>query len=91
MAYVAAPVLGRPDVAAAGKLNIVAAGAETPSTACSRLRRDRPEDLARRFAPQQANVLKLAANFMLASAVETLGEAAALVTGHGIDRTHSST
>jgi len=34
--------------------------------------------------PQQANVMKLAANFMLAAAVETLGEAATLVTGHGV-------
>jgi len=35
--------------------------------------------------PQHANVLKLAANFMLASAIESFGEAAALVSGHGIE------
>jgi 3-hydroxyisobutyrate dehydrogenase-like beta-hydroxyacid dehydrogenase len=29
-------------------------------------------------------VMKLAANFMIASAVETLGEAASLLTGHGV-------
>ena len=34
--------------------------------------------------PQQANVVKLAANFMLASAVESLGEASALLGGHGV-------
>jgi 3-hydroxyisobutyrate dehydrogenase-like beta-hydroxyacid dehydrogenase len=32
IAYIAAPVMGRPDVAAAGKLNILAAGDPTVST-----------------------------------------------------------
>ncbi|MDR5737255.1 MULTISPECIES: NAD(P)-dependent oxidoreductase [unclassified Caballeronia] len=86
VAYVAAPVLGRPDVAAAGKLNILAAGADAD------IDRVQPvlDALGQKTwrvgqAPQHANVLKLAANFMLASAIETVGEAAALVTGHGIE------
>ena len=86
VAYVAAPVLGRPDVAAAGKLNILAAGA---SDAIDRVQPvfDAIGQKTWRIGdtPQHANVLKLAANFMLASAIETLGEAAALVSGHGID------
>ncbi len=84
--YVAAPVLGRPDVAAAGELNILAAGA--------------PADLERvqglfdvigkktwRFGerPAQANVVKLAMNFMLAAAIESMGEAAALASGYAIE------
>lgn len=83
--YVAAPVLGRPDAARAAKLTIVAAGAPEAI--------DRVQPLFDVIgqktwrigtSPQQANVMKLAANFMLASAVETLGEAAALLAGHGV-------
>ncbi|MBN3849266.1 NAD(P)-dependent oxidoreductase [Paraburkholderia sp. Ac-20342] len=83
--YVAAPVLGRSDVAAAGKLTIVAGG---PAESIDRLQ---PifDVLGQKTwsigsLPQQANVMKLAANFMLGAAIETLGEAAALVTGHGL-------
>jgi hypothetical protein len=83
--YVAAPVMGRPDVAAAGKLTIVAAG---PAEAIDRVQPvfDSIGQKTWRISslPQQANVVKLAANFMLASAVETLGEASALLGGHGV-------
>ncbi|WP_081868142.1 NAD(P)-dependent oxidoreductase [Caballeronia glathei] len=87
VAYVAAPVLGRPDVAAAGKLNIFAAG---PGEAIDRVQPvlDAIGQKTWRVGttPQHANVLKLAVNFMLASAIETFGEAAAMVSGHGIDQ-----
>jgi 3-hydroxyisobutyrate dehydrogenase-like beta-hydroxyacid dehydrogenase len=83
--YVAAPVLGRPDVAAAGKLTIVAGG---PAESIDRLQPifDVLGQKTWRIGslPQQANVMKLAANFMLGAAIESLGEAAALVTGHGV-------
>jgi 3-hydroxyisobutyrate dehydrogenase-like beta-hydroxyacid dehydrogenase len=83
--YVAAPVLGRPDVARAGKLTIVAAG---PAEAIDRMQPifDAVGQKTWRIGslPQQASVMKLAANFMLASAIETLGEASALLTGHGV-------
>ncbi|MBB5445967.1 MULTISPECIES: NAD(P)-dependent oxidoreductase [unclassified Paraburkholderia] len=83
--YVAAPVLGRPDVAAAGKLTIVAGG---PAESIDRIQPifDALGQKTWRIGslPQQANVMKLAANFMLGAAIETLGEAAALVTGHGL-------
>ncbi|WP_090535253.1 NAD(P)-dependent oxidoreductase [Paraburkholderia sartisoli] len=83
--YVAAPVLGRPDVAAAGKLTIVAAG---PAEAIDLVQPvfDAIGQKTWRIGslPQQANVMKLAVNFMLASAVETLGEASTLLTGHGV-------
>ncbi len=48
VAYVAAPVLGRPDVAAAGKLNILAAGGCRHRPRAAGVRCARPEDLARR-------------------------------------------
>lgn len=83
--YVAAPVLGRPDVAAAGKLTIVAGG---PAESIDRVQPifDVIGQKTWRIGslPQQANVMKLAANFMLGAAVETLGEAATTVTGHGV-------
>jgi 3-hydroxyisobutyrate dehydrogenase-like beta-hydroxyacid dehydrogenase len=83
--YVAAPVLGRPDVAAAGKLTIVAGG---PAESIDRIQPifDVIGQKTWRIGslPQQANVMKLAANFMLGAAIETLGEAAALVMGHGL-------
>lgn len=86
--YVAAPVMGRPDVAAAGKLTIMAAG---PAEAIDRVQPvfDAIGQKTWRLGslPQHANVVKLAANFTLASAVETLGEASALLAGHGVAMT----
>ena len=86
--YVAAPVMGRPDVAAAGKLTIIAAG---PAEAVHRVQ---PvfDVIGQKTChigslPQQANVIKLAANFALASAIETLGEATSLLAGHGVAMT----
>lgn len=83
--YVAAPVLGRPDAAQAAKLTIIAGG---PAEAIDHVQPlfDVIGQKTWRIGslPQQANVMKLAANFMLASAVETLGEASALLSGHGV-------
>jgi 3-hydroxyisobutyrate dehydrogenase-like beta-hydroxyacid dehydrogenase len=85
VAYVAAPVFGRPDVAAAGKLNILAAG--EPAA----VERVRPllEAMGSRIwplgeAPERANVAKIAGNFMLAAAIESMAEASALARAHGI-------
>ena len=83
--YVAAPVLGRPDVAAAAKLTIIAA---CPAEAIDRVQPifDAIGQKTWRIGslPEQANVIKLAANFTLAAAVETLGEAASLLSAHGV-------
>lgn len=87
VAYVAAPVLGRPDVAAAGQLNVLVAGAPEAVAKAT--------PLLNLFAKQvwpfgdkasRANVVKLAVNFSLASMIETLGEAGALTEGYGIGR-----
>lgn len=86
LAYVAAPVMGRPDVAAAGELNILAAGD------AAHIRRVQPLLDAMGKAtwvigstPHQANVAKLAANFMLASAIEAMAESIALARRHDVD------
>ena len=85
LGYVAAPVFGRPDMAAAAKLNIVVAG--RPSV----IERVRPllEVLGSRLWPvgddaERANVVKLAGNFMLAAAIESMAEASALTRAHGV-------
>lgn len=83
--YVSAPVLGRIEVAEAGNLNILASG---------------PDELLERVAPlfdamgtrtwhlgdrpEQAVIAKISANFMIASAIEALGEATALAEAHGV-------
>lgn len=86
LSYVAAPVLGRPDVAAAGQLNALCAGAPDA------VARVRPllEEFTRGVwplgdDPVRANVVKLACNFSLASMIETLGEAGALVAAYGVE------
>jgi 3-hydroxyisobutyrate dehydrogenase-like beta-hydroxyacid dehydrogenase len=84
--YVSAPVLGRPDVAAAGKLTVLAAGPREAIEAVRPLLETVGQKvccLGDRAA--QANVMKLAVNFMLAAAIESMGEAAALTAGYGIE------
>ncbi len=85
--YVSAPVFGRPEAASAAKLFVIAAG--------------RPEVLQplsalfdaigqRTFVvselPHTANLVKLSGNFLIASVIESVGEAVALVGKAGVDR-----
>ncbi|PBC70784.1 3-hydroxyisobutyrate dehydrogenase-like beta-hydroxyacid dehydrogenase [Streptomyces sp. TLI_235] len=83
--YVAAPVLGRGEVAAAGNLAILAAGP------AARLDQVAPlfEAMGRRTwrlgdRPEIANTAKICANFMLVSAIEALSEATALGEASGL-------
>jgi 3-hydroxyisobutyrate dehydrogenase-like beta-hydroxyacid dehydrogenase len=84
---VAAPVFGRPDAAAEAKLFIVAAGAADaiakvePLLAAMGQRTFRIGE-----RPSAANLVKLSGNFLIASVIESLGEAMALVAKAGIDR-----
>lgn len=85
--FVAAPVFGRPDVAAAGNLFVVAAGAPTAVEAATPLF----DAICQRAfvvsdTPKAANLVKLSGNFLLASVIESLGEAVALVAKAGLDR-----
>src|SRR5574337_234457 len=85
-AYVAAPVFGRPEAAASAKLFIVAAGEEDT---ISRLKPLFDAMGQKTFVvgskPSEANVVKLSGNFLLASIIESLGEAFALIRKSGID------
>jgi 3-hydroxyisobutyrate dehydrogenase-like beta-hydroxyacid dehydrogenase len=85
--YVAAPVFGRPDMAAAGKLFIVAAGDPAAIEACQPLFGAMGQKVySMGTDPSAANLVKLSGNFLLASAIEALGEAVALIGKAGIDR-----
>jgi len=85
--YVAAPVFGRPDMAAAGKLFIVAAGDPKAIDACQPLFAAMGQKVfSIGTEPSAANLVKLSGNFLLASAIEALGEAVALIGKAGIDR-----
>ena len=86
LGYISSPMFGRPDAAAAAKLTVMAAGEPRE------IERVRPilEKLGVRFAvvgdkPEQANLFKIAGNFMIASAIEAMGEAAALLRKGGVD------
>jgi 3-hydroxyisobutyrate dehydrogenase-like beta-hydroxyacid dehydrogenase len=85
VAYVSAPVMGRPDAAAAARLNILAAGPEAAIAAVQPLLALLGQKTWR-FGEQArlANVAKLAVNFTLAAAVETLAEATVLAEANGV-------
>jgi 3-hydroxyisobutyrate dehydrogenase-like beta-hydroxyacid dehydrogenase len=84
---VAAPVFGRPNIAAAGKLSVIAAGD-----------RDSVRALAPLFdaigqktfivseTPRDANIIKLSGNFLIAAVIESLAEAITLISKAGIDK-----
>jgi 3-hydroxyisobutyrate dehydrogenase-like beta-hydroxyacid dehydrogenase len=82
---VAAPVLGRPDAAAAGRLGIVVAGPPEAVEFCRPLF----EAIGRRTfdagpAPESATAVKLANNFLLGCAIEVMGEAFSLTSSYDV-------
>jgi 3-hydroxyisobutyrate dehydrogenase-like beta-hydroxyacid dehydrogenase len=84
--FLSAPVMGRPNVAAAGQLNVLVAG--DPAL----IEKVRPvfEAVGKAFwpvgeQPHKANVVKLAVNFSLAATIGTLSEAFALARSWDVD------
>jgi 3-hydroxyisobutyrate dehydrogenase-like beta-hydroxyacid dehydrogenase len=84
---VAAPVFGRPDAAAAAKLNIPYSGPASARAKAAPLLgilgqriRDFGED------PGAANVVKLCGNFLIFSATQALAEALSVAQANGLDR-----
>jgi 3-hydroxyisobutyrate dehydrogenase-like beta-hydroxyacid dehydrogenase len=85
--YVAAPVFGRPNMAAAGQLFVIAAGEPSAIEAVGPLfAAIGQKTFIVSETPETANLIKLSGNFLIAAAVESLGEAMALVGKAGIDR-----
>lgn len=84
--YLSAPVFGRPYAAAKGQLDIVVAGPEAAIARCTPLF----GVLGKQFfiagsEPCQANIVKIARNFLLGTIIESLGEAFALTRKSGVD------
>jgi len=85
--FVAAPVFGRPDAAAAGKLFIAAAGeAGGLADAAPVFEAIGQRVFVLGSHPPAANLVKLSGNFLIASVIEALGEAMALVGKGGVDK-----
>ncbi len=83
--YVSAPVFGRPHAAAQGQLDVIAAG---PAGAIERCR-PLLEAMAKQVfvvggEAHKANAVKIARNFLLATVIESLGEAFALARKSGV-------
>jgi 3-hydroxyisobutyrate dehydrogenase-like beta-hydroxyacid dehydrogenase len=83
---VAAPVLGRPDLAASGQLGIVAAGSPEAVRRCEPLL----ALMGRRtfeagVKPESATAIKLANNLALGAAIVAQAEAFSLVRKYGVD------
>jgi 3-hydroxyisobutyrate dehydrogenase-like beta-hydroxyacid dehydrogenase len=85
--FVAAPVFGRPDVAATGQLFIVAAGApDAVRAAASLFDAIGQKTFIISETPKAGNLVKLSGNFLSASVIEAVGEAMALIGKAGVDR-----
>jgi 3-hydroxyisobutyrate dehydrogenase-like beta-hydroxyacid dehydrogenase len=85
--YIAAPVFGRPDIAAAGQLFVVAAGEKAAvETAAPLLDAIGQKTFVVSSSAKAANLVKLSGNFLIASVIESLGEAMALIGKGGVDR-----
>jgi 3-hydroxyisobutyrate dehydrogenase-like beta-hydroxyacid dehydrogenase len=83
---VAAPVLGRPDLAASGQLGIVAAGSQDALRRCQPLF----EVIGRRVfhagaEPESATVVKLANNLVLGCAMIAMAEGFSLIRKYGVE------
>ena len=84
--FLAAPVLGRPDRAAAGELGIVPAG-PLDALECVRplLEAMGQTIFVAGPQPEAAAAIKIAHNFVLGCAIETMGEGVALVRKFGVE------
>ncbi|RZT57392.1 3-hydroxyisobutyrate dehydrogenase-like beta-hydroxyacid dehydrogenase [Microcella alkaliphila] len=84
--YVSCPVLGRPNVAAEGKLNLLVAGAPALCEAVAPylehcgVRQWRFGD-----TPRQANAVKVAMNFTILHALQAMAESITLVEAHDVN------
>ncbi len=83
--YVGAPMFGRPDVAAAAKLNIVTAAAPDLLEKVEPILSVLGKTWRVGDEPRIAHIAKIAGNFMIGCAIETMAESAALISLNGGD------
>src|ERR1700733_2951032 len=85
--YLAAPVFGRPDAAASGKLFVVVGGpAEQVDTYLPLFKDLGQKTFVMSGKAENANLVKLSGNFLIAAVIESLGEALALIGKAGLDQ-----
>jgi 3-hydroxyisobutyrate dehydrogenase-like beta-hydroxyacid dehydrogenase len=85
--YLAAPVFGRPDAAANAKLFVVVGGpAEQVDAYMSLFEVMGQKTFVMSDKPEDANLVKLSGNFLIAAVIEALGEALALIGKGGLDQ-----
>jgi 3-hydroxyisobutyrate dehydrogenase-like beta-hydroxyacid dehydrogenase len=84
--YLRAPVSGNPSVVEAGNLTIVASGGATVFEICSALLCDIGPNLFHVGTGEEARIVKLALNVVVAGTAELLAEAIVLGETHGVDR-----
>lgn len=85
VAYVGAPMFEHPDVAAAGKLNMVTAASGALLAAVEPILSVLGKTWCVGDDPRIAHVAKIAGNFMIGCAIETMAESAALISLNGGD------
>lgn len=84
--FIACPVLGRPDLAADGLLNLVPGGpADAVNTVRPLLDAMGQRNIEIGNHPQASTAVKIANNFVLGCAIETMGEAFSLVEKFGVE------
>jgi len=85
--YLAAPVFGRPDAAASGKLIVVVGGQpKLVETYMPLFKGMGQKTFVISNNPEDANLVKLSGNFLIAVVIESLGEALALIGKGGVDQ-----
>jgi 3-hydroxyisobutyrate dehydrogenase-like beta-hydroxyacid dehydrogenase len=85
--YLAAPVFGRPDAAASGKLFVVVGGQPQLVDTYMPLFKDLGQKtFVMSGQAENANLVKLSGNFLIAAVIESLGEALALIGKAGLDQ-----
>jgi 3-hydroxyisobutyrate dehydrogenase-like beta-hydroxyacid dehydrogenase len=86
VSYVASPVMGRPDLAAAGKLNLLVAGDEATLDSLAPLLADLGGRVWRLGElPPQANLTKIAMNYLVVHALVAMSEGITLAERHGLE------
>jgi len=85
LAYISSPVMGRPDMAEAAQLALIAGGDAAALATMQPVFDKIGARTVTMDAPEKANLFKIAANFMIASELEAIGEAFALLRKGGVD------
>lgn len=86
VSYLRAPVSGNPSVVEAGNLTIVVSGDEAALARVEPALRDIGPNVFYVGVAEEARVLKLALNLMIAGSAELMAEAVALGEAHGLER-----